>query len=128
MKLIQNAGIGRNDHIIDVGGGASTLVDDLIAAGFEQITILDISSNALKLARERLISSYAAKVNWIEADITQANLPPQSYDLWHDRAVFHFLTQSADRKSYIDIVRHAVQAGISSSQHLLPMDQIIAVD
>ncbi|HEX9330374.1 MAG TPA: class I SAM-dependent methyltransferase [Anaerolineales bacterium] len=110
LQYIWNTGIQKTDHIIDVGGGASTLVDDLIAGGFEQITILDISATALKLARERL-GSRAANVHWIEADITQAQLPFQVFDVWHDRAVFHFLTQASDRQRYIDTVRHAVRPG-----------------
>src|SRR5262245_5383168 len=111
MEFIQNTGIQKKDHLIDVGGGTSTLVDDLIEDGFEHITILDISATALKLSRERLGSRAAAGVNWIEADITQTDLPYQAYDVWHDRAVFHFLTQSVDRQHYIDKVRHAVRPG-----------------
>jgi ubiquinone/menaquinone biosynthesis C-methylase UbiE len=110
LQHIQNTGIRKTDHIIDVGGGASTLVDDLIADGFQHISILDISGRALQLARQRL-GTKANDVNWIEADITRANLPHQAYDLWHDRAVFHFLTQPADRQRYIDSVRHAVRPG-----------------
>ena len=108
IEYIQKTGIRKTDHIIDVGGGASTLVDDLIAADFQHITVLDVSANALQLARQRL-GTRAADVNWIEADITQVDLPEQAYDLWHDRAVFHFLTQPADRQRYIDIVRRAVR-------------------
>lgn len=108
LQYIRNTGIHRSDRIIDVGGGASTLVDDLIADGFQHITVLDISGTALQLARQRL-GAKASAVNWIEADITQADLPYQSFDVWHDRAVFHFLTQLADRQRYIDTVRHAVR-------------------
>ena len=110
LQYIRNIGIQKIDHIIDVGGGASTLVDDLIADGFQHVTILDISTTALKLARERL-GNRAPNVNWIEADITQENLTSESYDVWHDRAVFHFLTQPADRQRYIDNVRRAVRPG-----------------
>ena len=110
LQYIQNTGIRKTDHIIDVGGGSSTLVDGLIAESFEHITVLDISATALKLARERL-GSRAANVIWVETDITQANLPHRAYDVWHDRAVFHFLTQSADRQRYVDTVRHAVRPG-----------------
>jgi 2-polyprenyl-3-methyl-5-hydroxy-6-metoxy-1,4-benzoquinol methylase len=110
LQYIRNTGIRKTDHIIDIGGGASTLVDDLVSDGFEHITILDISATALKLSREHL-GSRAANVNWIEADITQANLPHQHYDVWHDRAVFHFLTQASDRQSYIGNVRHTVRPG-----------------
>jgi 2-polyprenyl-3-methyl-5-hydroxy-6-metoxy-1,4-benzoquinol methylase len=110
LQYIQNTGIQRTGHIIDIGGGASTLVDDLIEDGFQHITILDVSGTALQVARQRL-GTIAIGVNWIEADITQADLPEQAYDVWHDRAVFHFLTQPAERQRYIDTVRHAVRVG-----------------
>lgn len=110
LQFIRNTGIRKTDRIIDVGGGASTLVDDLIAAGFRRISVLDVSARSLQLARQRL-GTHAAGVTWIEADITQVELPRKSYDLWHDRAVFHFLTQPTDRRRYIDIVRHAVRMG-----------------
>ena len=110
LQFIQNAGVQKTDHIIDIGGGASTLVDDLVAEGFQHISILDVSGTALQLARQRL-GARAGVVNWIEADITQVELPEQAYDLWHDRAVFHFLTQPADRQHYIENVRQAVRKG-----------------
>jgi 2-polyprenyl-3-methyl-5-hydroxy-6-metoxy-1,4-benzoquinol methylase len=110
LQFIRNTGIQKTDALIDVGGGASTLVDDLVADGFENITVLDISAMALKVARERL-GERAKPVNWIEADITQANLPHQHYAVWHDRAVFHFLTQTEDRRRYVDLVRHSVRPG-----------------
>jgi ubiquinone/menaquinone biosynthesis C-methylase UbiE len=110
LHFIQNSGIQKTDHIIDIGGGASTLVDDLIAAGFQHISVLDVSARSLQLARQRL-GARASGVNWIEADITQADLPAQAYDLWHDRAVFHFLTQPVERQHYIDLVRRAVRVG-----------------
>lgn len=110
LQYIQNSGIRKTSHIIDVGGGASTLVDDLLADGFQNITILDVSGSALALARQRL-GAYASHVDWIEADITQAALPHQAYDVWHDRAVFHFLTQAADRQRYVETVRDAVRTG-----------------
>lgn len=110
LQYIRNTGIRKTDAIIDVGGGASTLVDDLIADGYQHISILDVSAAALQLARQRL-GRHAAQVNWIEADITRSDLPEQAYDLWHDRAVFHFLTQVMDRQRYIDTVRHSVRVG-----------------
>ena len=110
LQFIRNTGIQKSDHIIDIGGGASTLVDDLLAAGFQQISVLDVSGTALQLARQRL-GTRTVDVHWIEAYITQADLPAQAYDVWHDRAVFHFLTQAADRQRYIDTVRHAVRKG-----------------
>ena len=110
LEYIRKTGIQKTDAIIDVGGGASRLVDDLVADGYRQISVLDISAAALQLARERL-GTYAAAVTWMEADITQADLPAQAYDLWHDRAVFHFLTQAIDRQRYVETVRHAVRVG-----------------
>jgi ubiquinone/menaquinone biosynthesis C-methylase UbiE len=110
LNFIQNTGAGKTDHVIDIGGGASTLVDDLLAAGFQQISVLDVSGTALQLARQRL-GRRAADVKWIEADITQAGLPEQAYDIWHDRAVFHFLTQAADRQRYVETVQRSVRRG-----------------
>jgi len=110
LQYVQNTGIRKTDPIIDVGGGPSTLVDDLIADGFQHITVLDVSGTALQVARKRL-GTKAIEVKWIEADITQADLPHQAYDLWHDRAVFHFLTQADDRQRYIEVVRQSVRKG-----------------
>jgi len=110
LEYIRNTGVRKTDHIIDVGGGASTLVDDLLADGFQNISVLDVSGHALQLARQRL-AAQAARVNWIEADITQADLSQHTYDVWHDRAVFHFLTQAADRQHYIAAVRKSVRKG-----------------
>jgi len=110
LQFIQNTGVQKTGQIIDIGAGASTLVDDLLAAGFQQISVLDVSETALQLARQRL-GPRAANVTWIEADITQANLPRQTYDVWHDRAVFHFLTQAADRQRYVAAVRQSVRKG-----------------
>jgi ubiquinone/menaquinone biosynthesis C-methylase UbiE len=110
LQFIKSTGIQKTDHIIDIGGGASNLVDDLIAGGFQHISILDVSGTALQLARQRL-GARAAEVNWIEADITQMGFPEQAYDLWHDRAVFHFLTQAEQRRRYVDTVRHTVRTG-----------------
>jgi ubiquinone/menaquinone biosynthesis C-methylase UbiE len=110
LHFIQRTGIQRTDPIIDVGGGASTFVDDLLAAGFQSVTVLDISAAALQLARQRL-GTRADDVTWIEADITRTALPQHTYAVWHDRAVFHFLTLPADRQRYIDTMRHAVMPG-----------------
>jgi SAM-dependent methyltransferase len=110
LRLIQRAGIPPAAPIIDVGGGASTLVDDLLRAGFQSLTVLDISATALQLARQRL-GRAADKVTWIEADITQTVLPRHGYALWHDRAVFHFLTQPSDRRRYLDALRHSIVRG-----------------
>ena len=110
LEFIQNTGVQKTGQIIDIGGGASTLVDDLIVAGFQHISVLDVSGIALGLAQHRL-GARAVEVNWIEADVTRVDLPPQAYDVWHDRAVFHFLTQAADRQRYVDTVRQAVRNG-----------------
>jgi len=110
QHFIRHTGIDQTGQIIDVGGGTSTLVDDLLASGFEHITVLDISDTALRAAQQRL-GAHAAEVTWIEADITQAPLAYQHYDVWHDRAVFHFLTQPDNRQSYVQAVRHAVKPG-----------------
>jgi 2-polyprenyl-3-methyl-5-hydroxy-6-metoxy-1,4-benzoquinol methylase len=110
LELIQRTGISRTSSIIDVGGGTSTLVDDLIDSGFQAITVLDISRSALQFAQQRL-GVRGTRVTWIEADITQVDLPPEAYEVWHDRAVFHFLTQPDDRQRYINAVRHSVRPG-----------------
>ncbi len=110
LQYIANTGIHKTDQVIDIGGGISTLVDDLLANHYENIHVLDISESALQTAQKRL-GSLAQKVNWIVADITQAQLPNQFYDVWHDRAVFHFLTNPQDRQSYIQAVKNAVKPG-----------------
>lgn len=101
LELILQTGIDKKAPIIDVGGGTSTLVDDLLANGFECITVMDTSSQALDISKTRL-GKQAAKVIWMEGDITCVGLLPHAYDLWHDRAVFHFLTCPEDRRKYVD--------------------------
>src|SRR5512141_2651375 len=110
LNLIKNCGIGPKAAIIDVGGGASTLVDDLLVNGYTDLTVLDLSSSAMDVARTRL-GQKANKVNWIEADITQIQLQPRRYDIWHDRAVFHFLTTQKERDAYVRNVFHSVKPG-----------------
>ncbi len=110
LDLIERAGSARDAAIIDVGGGASTLVDDLLARGYRDLTVLDLSAAALAAAQVRL-GDEARRVNWVEADITEADLPAQRYHLWHDRAVFHFLTDAAQRQAYVGRVLHAVKPG-----------------
>lgn len=109
LKLIRQVASSAA-RIIDVGGGASTLVDDLLAGGMSNLGVLDISQAALTVARERL-GPRAAEVDWIEGDITRVALEATSVDVWHDRAVFHFLTSEADRVAYVAQVRHAVRPG-----------------
>ena len=96
--------------IIDVGGGASVLVDELLALGYERLTVLDLAASALDAARARL-GTLAARVRWLEADVLTAELPARGYGVWHDRAVFHFLTTAADRAAYVRQVQRAVRPG-----------------
>jgi 2-polyprenyl-3-methyl-5-hydroxy-6-metoxy-1,4-benzoquinol methylase len=110
LQYIQNTGIGKTGHIIDVGGGASTLVDHLLDDGFQHVTVLDISVEALEIVQQRL-GQRAGLVTWLEADITQTTLPHHKYDVWHDRAVFHFLTETQNRQRYVNVVREAVKPG-----------------
>ena len=103
LDLITRTGIGPDAAIIDVGGGASTLVDDLLDRGFRNITVVDIAEEALDVSRRRL-GPRASQVTWLTGDIRKLDLPASGYDLWHDRAVFHFLTNEADRRAYIERV------------------------
>jgi len=110
LRLVHETGLPRSASIIDVGGGASTLVDDLIAQGYSAITVLDLSPAALAAAKARL-GPAAQAVHWIAADIMSADLAPHSVDLWHDRAVFHFLTSERERAAYVKAVLRAVKPG-----------------
>jgi 2-polyprenyl-3-methyl-5-hydroxy-6-metoxy-1,4-benzoquinol methylase len=102
LALIERAAHSRSASIIDIGAGESTLVDDLLARGYENITILDVSQRLGLLAEQ---------VKWIVADITQAQLESFAYDVWHDRAVFHFLTSIEQRAAYVRNVAKAVKPG-----------------
>lgn len=108
LDLIRATGVAPDAAIIDVGGGASRLVDDLLAAGYRNLTVLDLSAAALAAAQQRL-GSVAKKVQWIEADVTRAALPAHHFDVWHDRAVFHFLTAPEDRAAYVRAVRDSLR-------------------
>lgn len=110
LSLLHKTGITRSAAIIDVGGGASTLVDDLLAEGYSDVTVLDLSAAALSAARLRL-GTLAAKVKWLDADVTKADLPRHRYDVWHDRAVFHFLTEPELRQAYVEQVFRSVKPG-----------------
>ncbi|MCA9407959.1 MAG: class I SAM-dependent methyltransferase [Candidatus Omnitrophica bacterium] len=109
LDLIASTGITHEQEIIDVGAGASVLVDKLLDKGFQDITVLDISAKAIQCAKERL-AQRAENVTWLEADITQFE-PPQQYDLWHDRAVFHFLTDQIERRKYINVMKDSLHKG-----------------
>ncbi len=110
LSWIQELGLDANAPIIDVGGGASTLVDDLLEAGQRSITVLDISDKALSLARARL-GEKAKLVKWLEGNITSLDLPTQYYELWHDRAVFHFLTEPEQQQKYRERLLNALKPG-----------------
>jgi SAM-dependent methyltransferase len=110
LDLVARTGVGPESEIIDVGGGDSTLVDALLDRGNRCLTVLDISGAALERARTRL-GLRAEAVRWIKADITRADLPTDRFDLWHDRAVFHFLTEDVDRQRYADALRRSLRTG-----------------
>lgn len=106
LRMIAKTGLGRGSAVIDVGGGASSLVDQLLADGF-RVTVLDIADSALDVARARL-GTRAADVDWIVADIT-AWQATDRFDLWHDRAVFHFLTEPDQRARYIAALKASLR-------------------
>lgn len=106
LDFIHSFGLGKDAKIIDVGGGDSNLVDFLLEEGYENITVLDISARALEKAKERL-GDNADKVKWITTDIT-AFEPTETYDIWHDRAAFHFLTTPEQVSTYIDIAERNI--------------------
>ena len=106
LDLINSLELDKSAKIIDVGGGDSKLVDYLLEEGFENVSVLDISAAALEKAKKRL-GDKANNVNWIVSDITEFS-PSTTYDLWHDRAAFHFLTTPEQISKYVNIVRNAV--------------------
>jgi SAM-dependent methyltransferase len=110
LALLDDAGVGPATALIDVGGGDSTLVDALLDRGFGALTVLDLSGAALARARER-VGARADDITWIEADITRAELPTAGYGVWHDRAVFHFLTETDDRARYVATAAASVKPG-----------------
>ena len=109
LAMIEATGAGIEAGIIDVGGGASTLVDHLLAAGYQRLSVLDISPTAIAQARERL-GVRAKKVSWLECDITDYT-PEHHFDIWHDRAVFHFLTTAGERTRYLGTLKAALKPG-----------------
>jgi SAM-dependent methyltransferase len=110
LRLLESAGLDPGSRLIDVGGGASTLVDDLLSRGIDALTVLDVSATALAVAQQRL-GPWAARVEWIAADINTAALPEMAFDFWHDRAVLHFLTDPADAQRYAVQAARAVVPG-----------------
>jgi len=111
LEWIASAAPARDAAIVDIGGGASTLVDDLLARGYSDLTVLDVAEAALTKAKDRL-GGKAARITWIVADITQW-APPRAYDVWHDRAVFHFLTKPAQQDAYITALNAGTRPGSS---------------
>jgi SAM-dependent methyltransferase len=109
LELIAQVGATSTSAIIDIGGGASRLVDNLVELDFENITVLDLSEAALEAAKDRL-GGRAARVQWIVADATVWE-PREAYDIWHDRAAFHFLTEERDRAAYIARLEGALKVG-----------------
>lgn len=110
LDLIERYAPSRRASIIDAGAGESTLVDDLLARGYERITVLDVSRAAIAATRARLARN-AQRVEWAVGDITRVALPAQSFDVWHDRAVFHFLVDVDGRQRYVEAVIGAVRPG-----------------
>lgn len=107
LNFIHGFNLSKDASIIDVGGGDSTLVDFLLDEGFENLSVLDISEKAINRAKNRL-GDKAEKVSWIVSDVTEFN-PSVSYDCWHDRAAFHFMTSSEDVNTYLSIARQSVK-------------------
>jgi len=110
IDLIERVAPDLAASIIDVGGGESTLVDDLLAKGYRNISVLDVSPTAIDVARNR-IAALAQRVTWVVGDITRVVLPSQCYDVWHDRAVFHFLITQEQRKAYVQRVAASMKVG-----------------
>ncbi len=110
LRLISEAAAGKDAAIIDVGGGASTLIDGLLASGFDDVTVVDLSRSALEVSKARL-GDRASRPAWIAGDILSLDSPPHRFDIWHDRAVFHFLINDVDRRAYLGKVRHALKPG-----------------
>jgi ubiquinone/menaquinone biosynthesis C-methylase UbiE len=110
LRLIQEAAPQRDAQIIDVGGGEATLIDDLLSAGYCRVSVLDLSSTALNVTMARL-GDRANGVEWLHGDATTFAFARHGYDVWHDRAVFHFLTDPADRAAYVRQVARSVRIG-----------------
>ena len=108
IALIERTEAGYSSAIIDVGGGESTLADDLLARGYQNITVLDISETAIDVCRNRM-GAAAGRIHWLVADVTRTELPTSTYDVWHDRAVFHFLTEPEQRAAYVRNVARSVR-------------------
>jgi len=109
LELIGRTGLGSGASIVDVGGGASLLVDALLDEGFTRITVLDIAAGAMDRAKARL-GGRSSRVDWVAADVTRW-APDRRFDIWHDRALFHFLVEEQDRMAYKEVMGSAVRVG-----------------
>ena len=114
LALIERFSVGRSEAVIDIGGGESTLVDDLILRGRTDISVLDIARTAIEATKQRL-GPLAKQVEWLVGDICEVELPPSRYDIWHDRAVFHFLTLPEQRASYVE----RAAASVKKNGHII---------
>lgn len=110
LTWIDACGLDPRAHVVDIGGGASTLVDDLLVRGFERVSVADISAEALAQSQARL-GDAARSVRWVVGDATTLLFDDDSVDLWHDRAVFHFLSEPSRRDAYIEALRRCVRPG-----------------
>jgi SAM-dependent methyltransferase len=110
LRLIQQVAPDRSSALVDIGAGASTLADDLLALGYHDLTLVDLSDAALQMTRDRL-GAQASAIRWIVGDITALEFPEAAFAVWHDRAVFHFLVDDAPRAAYLKQLRHALQPG-----------------
>jgi len=110
LSWIEDLNLESNEPIIDVGGGASTLVDDLLERGHKDLTVLDLSKSAIQLTQDRLGNAFS-EVTWLQGDVTEIELPFQHYRLWHDRAVFHFLIEPESQQKYKEAILRALEIG-----------------
>ncbi len=110
ISWINDLDLAADDPVIDIGGGASTLVDDLLDTGHSDISVLDLSARAMSIVKERL-GNRASSVSWFQGDVTKTELPSRHFGLWHDRAVFHFLVEPGQRQQYRDKLLDALKAG-----------------
>jgi 2-polyprenyl-3-methyl-5-hydroxy-6-metoxy-1,4-benzoquinol methylase len=110
LALIERTGASLSSSVIDVGGGESTLADDLVSRGYQNVTVLDISETAINVSKRRM-GEAADRVHWLVADVLATELTPIAFDVWHDRAVFHFLTTMEQRLAYVQNVARSVKCG-----------------
>ena len=108
IRLIQKVNLDKNKAVIDIGGGASTFLDDLLELGYNNLSVLDISSTAIGILKKRL-KEKGSEINWHVGDITTHDFPKKEFDLWHDRAVFHFLTDKESRLKYIRLLKKSLK-------------------